>query len=86
MAQRAEKADWTDRERIRQRAVAAARLFVSPAAPEKERPFSPELVARVTEGAETAAPAPEDDPNAERIHRPTERSRINRAPETAYPG
>jgi hypothetical protein len=96
MAQRAERTDWTDRDRIRQRAKDSARSFLSPvrAVPEPERPLSPGLVARVTEPSAEAAPEQGEQNRAgageenheERMVRPTERGRINDAPSTTYPG
>lgn len=89
MAQRAEHIDWTDRESIRQRAKNSVREFISPVRPatDPERPLSPELVTRVTEGREDSGEeTPPDDGNVERIHRPTEQSRINESPNTTWPG
>ena len=92
MAQRAQSRDWTDREDIRRRAKSSALSFLSPvkAAPEAERPLSPELVARVTEDSEAVGdpnPVNEGEENhEERMVRPTERGRINGSPSTTYPG
>lgn len=93
MAQRAERNDWTDRDSIRERAKASARSFLSPMkkSSEEERPLSPGLVARVTEGSVENKSASdtdglEEDANEQRLTRPLEARRINEAPNSTYPG
>ena len=89
MAQRAEHIDWTDKASIKRRAQDSVREFISPVRPvsDPERPLSPELVTRVTEGKEQSNEStPQEDSNVERVHRPKEQSRINESPSTTWPG
>ncbi|RZA09042.1 MAG: hypothetical protein EOP11_02920 [Proteobacteria bacterium] len=97
MAHREQNNHWNDHTSIREKAKNSVRNFLAPtkAQAEDARPLNPDLVARVTEPAAKAVGRDvgsndvefqDEDNHEERMVRSTERERINRAPNTIYPG
>lgn len=85
MAQTREPFDWSNQRNLKSRAWRSVQEFFGK--DEAEHALDPELVAGVSEDTESSDMAPDEkDPNAERIHRPTEQRRISENPNSVWPG
>lgn len=83
MAQAKQPFDWDNKINLRRRAWESVKEFFGKEEP--EHAMSPETVAEQTKGNGNDRRRLED-PNAERIHRPTERRNISDSPSTTWPG
>ena len=85
----AKRFDWSDKNNLRHRAWESIKEFFGK--DEEEHPMSPETILHDSaEGSGSGAMPPIDpvdpDPNSSRIHRQTEKRRINESPATTWPG
>lgn len=86
MAQTREPFDWSNNNRLKERTINAVKEFFGKEEP--DHPLSPEMIAKINMEFEQdeSLTHGEEDPNADRIHRSTERRRISDNPNSVWPG